>query len=119
MRCVAAVKLELYGLEVYGHHGAYDAERREGQPFWFDVELEVGDAGLSDRLEDAVDYTKVAARIRELSDGQAYALLEALAAAVADALAAEFPVESVSVRVRKRPTDVPVEWAAASARRRR
>ena len=108
--------IELRGLEVFGRHGVEEAERSDGQPFWFDVELEVGDAGLSDRIEDAVDYTKVAARVREISDGHDYALLEALAATVADALAAEFPVESVSVRVRKRPADLPVEWAAATAR---
>jgi 7,8-dihydroneopterin aldolase/epimerase/oxygenase len=113
------LKVELHGLEVFGHHGVEDDERRNGQPFWFDVELEVGDAGLTDRIEDAVDYTKVAARIREISTARSFRLLEALATAVADAIAAEFPVESVSVRVRKRPADLPVEWTAASARRPR
>ena len=39
--------------------------------------------------------------MREVSDGRKYRLLEALAAAVADALLARFPVERVEVRVRK------------------
>jgi 7,8-dihydroneopterin aldolase/epimerase/oxygenase len=113
------VKVEVQGLEVFGRHGVEEAERAQGQPFWFDLSLEVGDAGLSDRIEDAVDYTVVAARVREISDGRTFALLEALAAAVADALMAEFPVESVSVRVRKRAGELPVEWTAATARRPR
>jgi 7,8-dihydroneopterin aldolase/epimerase/oxygenase len=113
------VKVELRGLEVFGRHGAYEAERRQGQTFWFDVELEVGDAGLSDRLEDAVDYTKVAARVREVCESRTFTLLEALAAAVADALVGDLAAESVTVRVRKRPADLPVEYAAATASRRR
>jgi dihydroneopterin aldolase len=111
------VKVEVHGLEVVGRHGVLEEERRDGQLFLFDLELEVGDAGLSDRIEEAVDYRAVAARVRAVSDGHPFALLEALAAAVADAIAADFPVESVLVRVRKRPADLAVEWTAASVRR--
>ena len=53
--------IELHGLLLHGFHGALDWERERGQNFLFDVELEVGDAGSSDRLEDAVDYRVVAA----------------------------------------------------------
>jgi dihydroneopterin aldolase len=109
--------VELKGLEVFGHHGAYEEERRRGQPFWFDVELEVGDRGADDELAHAVDYTKVAAAIRELSDGREFRLLEALATAVADELVACFPVERAVVRVRKRPVGLPVEHSAVTARR--
>jgi len=109
--------VELKGLEVVGHHGAHEDERRRGQPFWFDVELEVGERGADDELAHAVDYTKVAAAIRELSDGREFRLLEALATAVADDLVARFPVEHVVVRVRKRPAGLPVEYSAATARR--
>jgi len=109
--------VELKGLDVFGHHGAHEDERRRGQPFWFDVELEVGERGADDELAHAVDYTKVAAAIRELSDGREFRLLEALATAVADDLVARFPVEHVVVRVRKRPAGLPVEYSAATARR--
>ena len=54
--------------------------------------------------------------MREVSDGRAYHLLEALATALADELLARFPVERVSVRVRKPDVvlDPPVEYAAVS-----
>ncbi len=112
---------ELRGIELHGRHGALSSERRQGQRFLFDVELEVGEAGSSDLLEDAVDYRAVAACVREVSDGRAYYLLEALASALADELMARFPVERVSVRVRKPDVvlDPPVEYAAVSAERRR
>ena len=111
--------IELDGLLLHGFHGALDWERERGQNFLFDVELEVGDAGSSDRLEDAVDYRDVAACVKEVSDGHAYRLLEALAAAVADELVARFPVERVSVRVRKPDVvlDPPVTFAAVRVTR--
>ena len=111
--------VELAGLELYAHHGVNPAERRSGQRFLFDVGLEVGDAGLSDRIEDAVDYRVVSAVVREVSDGTQFHLLEALAAAVADALLERFPVESVRVRVRKTDVALPVEYTAVTLERRR
>jgi dihydroneopterin aldolase len=111
--------IELTGLLVHGFHGALDWERERGQNFLFDVELEVGEAGSSDKLEDAVDYRDVAACVKEVSDARAYHLLEALATAVADELVARFAVERASVRVRKPDVvlDPPVTFAAVRVTR--
>lgn len=111
--------VELAGLELYAYHGVNAEERHAGQRFLFDVSLEVGDAGLSDRIEDAVDYREVAAAVREVSSGTQFHLLEALAAAVADALLERFPVESVRVRVRKPTVALPVEHSAVTVERSR
>ena len=112
--------IELHGIEVHGYHGALDWERERGQRFLFDVELDVTEAGRSDRLEDAVDYRDVVACVREVSDARAYHLLEALAAALADELYTRFTPASVDVRVRKPEVvlDPPVEYAAIRAERR-
>jgi 7,8-dihydroneopterin aldolase/epimerase/oxygenase len=111
--------VELVGLEVFGHHGVEEEERREGQMFLFDVWLEVGDEALSDRIEDAVDYRRVADTVVEVSGSGAFNLLEALAAATADAILAAHPAEGVRVRVRKPEVGLPVEFTAATAERRR
>ena len=116
------VTVELRGLELFGHHGAEEDERREGQRFLFDVWLDVpGDAAESDRLEDAVDYRDVVALVWQVSEGREFRLLEALAAAVADAALARFPAERVRVRVRKPDVrlDAPVEHSAVSVERER
>jgi dihydroneopterin aldolase len=116
------IEVELRGLEIFGRHGVTEEERARGQTFLYDVELEVSDAALSDRLEDAVDYEQVAACVRALSDERQFALLEALAAAVADEILARFPVARVRVRVRKpevRPAGLDVEWSAATVERTR
>ena len=114
------ILVELHGLEVFGRHGVTDEERERGQTFLFDMQLEVSDSALSDRLEDAVDYNEVAACAREVSDGQAFSLLEALAAAIADEIVARFPISRVRVRARKRevrPAGHEVEWTAATVER--
>jgi dihydroneopterin aldolase len=110
------VKVELHAIEIHGFHGVLKEEREHGQRFLFDVELEVGEAGTSDRIEDAVDYREVVACVRRVSDARAYHLLEALATAVADELVARFPVEEARVRVRKPEVvlDPPVQYAAVS-----
>lgn len=113
--------VELHGLELHGRHGVLDHERRDGQRFLFDVELDVGEHGAEDGIEDAVDYRLVAACVRDASAARDYHLLEALAAAVADELLARFPVGTVRVRVRKPDIvlDPPVGYAAVSVERSR
>jgi dihydroneopterin aldolase len=95
------ITVEIHNLRVFGRHGVHDEERERGQDFVFDVELEVGERGTSDRLEDAVDYVEVARVVQEVSDARQYALLEALASAVADELERRFSPELVRLRVRK------------------
>lgn len=113
--------IELRGISLYGHHGVLEQERRDGQRFLVDVELDLSDetAARSDRIEDAVDYRRVVALVRTVSDERAYHLLEALSAAVAEALLAAFPVAAVRVRVRKPEVvlDPPVEHAAVTVER--
>jgi dihydroneopterin aldolase len=116
------VTVELAGLELHGHHGVEEEERRAGQQFVFDLWLDVPPrAAVSDRIEDAVDYREVVTLVREVSDGRAFALLEGLAAAVADAILGRFPVERVRVRVRKPDVRLaaPVEYSAVTVERSR
>ena len=112
--------VELRGLHVFGYHGVEEEEQRLGQLFLFDVELEVGDRGASDRLEEAIDYTAVAAAIRELSNTQRFDLLEALGTKVADLLMERFAPERVRLRIRKpqvKPAGMTVEYSAVTVER--
>lgn len=116
------IEVELHALELFGHHGVEPDERERGQRFVFDVQYEVGDEAASDQIEDAVDYRRVARAVRDVSDGRQFALLEALAAAVAEEILARFEaVQRVHVRVRKPEVklDPPVEYSAAIVERSR
>jgi 7,8-dihydroneopterin aldolase/epimerase/oxygenase len=117
------VTIELWGILLHGHHGVLEHERRDGQRFLVDVELDLAHeaAARTDDIDEAVDYRRVVARVREISDGRPYHLLEALAAALADALISDFPVDAVRVRVRKPDVvlEPPGEFVAVRAERRR
>ena len=95
--------VEVRGLRVYAFHGVRDFERERGQVFVIDVWLACAPspAEASDDLADAVNYSAVCDRVAELARGGPYDLLERLAAVIADALLADYPVESVRVRVAK------------------
>ena len=115
--------IELAGLGVFGRHGFLEEERRLGQRFLVDLWVDVGEsASASDRIEDTVDYRRLAALVREVFAGQERLLLEALAGAVADGILGRFDaVELVRVRVRKPDVvlDPAVEYAAVVVERAR
>ena len=111
------MKVEIHGLELHGFHGVNEDERRDGQTFLFDVTLEVEEPD-ADTIDATVDYRAVRDCVREISDGEPFRLLETLSAAVADAIAARFPVESVDVRVRK-PGIAWADWTGVTASRSR
>ena len=115
--------IELSGLVVFGHHGYLEEERRLGQRFLVDLWVDLaGEAAATDRIEDTVDYRKLAALVREVFAGPERLLLEGLAGAVADGILERFAaVRHVRVRIRKPDVvlDPPVEYAALVVERGR
>jgi dihydroneopterin aldolase len=110
------VIIELAGIELFGYHGVLAEEKEQGQSFWYDVELEVGEWGASDRIEEAVDYRLVVDAVREVNERR-FELLEELASTVAETLIERFAVARVKVRVRKKPAGLPLEFSAVTAER--
>jgi dihydroneopterin aldolase len=108
--------IELAGLVVFGHHGYLEEERRLGQRFLVDLWVDVNEiAAASDRIEDTVDYRRIAGLVREVFAGPERLLLEGLAGSVADGILERLAtVERVRVRVRKPDVvlDPPVDYAA-------
>jgi 7,8-dihydroneopterin aldolase/epimerase/oxygenase len=88
---------------LFGHHGARPFEKEAGQRLELDLELEPVDdrAETSDRLGDAVDYDHLYRTVREVVESQSFHLLEALAAAAAEAILERFRVRRVKVRIAK------------------
>jgi dihydroneopterin aldolase len=115
--------IELIGLVVFGRHGYLEEERRLGQRFLVDLWVDVDEAAAtSDRIEDTVDYRRLATLVRGVFSGPERLLLEGLAGAVADGIVARFhAVDRVRVRVRKPDVvlDPPVDHAAVVVERAR
>jgi dihydroneopterin aldolase len=95
-------KVLLEGMEFYARHGYYEEERKIGNKYSVDVmlELDLTDAGASDKLEDTVNYEKVYKLVADVMSIDAM-LLEHLAGKMVKVLKDLPRVDSVTVRVSK------------------
>src|SRR5712692_8460827 len=93
----------LKGMVFYGYHGVAPGEREVGQRFVIDLEVyaDLREAGVSDRLEDTVDYGDLYRLVREVIEGSSKNLLEALADDVARLVLAIPRVRGGKVTVKK------------------
>ncbi len=93
----------LRGIKAIGRHGVLGFERERGQPFEVDVEMELdlSQAAANDDLLLTADYGAVIAAVVQLVETTSFRLVEALAAAVANAVLAATPAQAVTVEVRK------------------
>lgn len=93
----------------YGFHGVSRAERETGRRYEVDCELvfDFGRAGASDDLKDTINYTNVYDLIENVLTSDHVQLLETLATRLVSSLLAKFPVDEVTVRVRKMIPPIP------------
>jgi 7,8-dihydroneopterin aldolase/epimerase/oxygenase len=96
-------RLALRGLRVFGHHGVFEHERRDGQEFIVDVEigLDTRTAAAGDDLSATVHYGDLAERLHDAAAHDPVDLIETLAQRLADVCLAEQPVSWVEVTVHK------------------
>ena len=107
-------KIQLAGMVFYGFHGASLAEQELGQRFVVDLEVErdLRRAGLSDNLDDTVNYSPMYRLVREVMEGPSRKLLESLAGAIAQRILENLDVDSVRVTVKK--PEVPIKGSVMS-----
>lgn len=116
-------RITLRGIRAVGYHGVYEHERREGQEFIADVELELSlaDAAASDDVADTVHYGELAEKVAAILSGKPADLLETVADRVVRAALAFDRVDAVSVTVHKpqAPITVPFGDVSVTLSRRR
>jgi dihydroneopterin aldolase len=104
-------KIFLKGMEFYGYHGVYPAERELGQRYLVDLEchLDLKQAGLTDDLEKTVNYAEVYQLIHRIMEKDPpKKLLETLAEQICQHLFREFPlVQTIQCRVIKPDPPIP------------
>ena len=96
-------RIFLRGLSVSCIIGFIDWERRTPQTLLIDLELpcDCALAARSDRVEDTVDYKRVAKRVLAWVPGTQFQLVETLAHQLAMLLLSEFSLEWIRVSVNK------------------
>lgn len=97
-------EISIKGIKGFGYHGVFDFEKRDGQNFFvdLDLELDLSAASKSDDLRDSVDYSKLTSIALRAIEDQNFDLIERLAGFIADAIKGEFPVvQKIAVTVHK------------------
>jgi FolB domain-containing protein len=92
--------IHIRGLRVRTRLGVREQERRRLRPVIIDIDLHA-ETGRRDRLDETVDYQRVADRVAALARGATFRLVERLADAIAAVCLKERGVESVRVTVEK------------------
>jgi 7,8-dihydroneopterin aldolase/epimerase/oxygenase len=115
--------ITIRGLEVFGHHGVLEHERRFGQRFVVDVTLglDLAPAAASDDLTRTVDYGTLTGDIAGIVAGEPVDLIETLAERIATRCLDDERVVDVEVTVHKPAAPVPavVSEVAVTVRRTR
>lgn len=112
-------RIEIRDLRAFGVHGVLEHERARAQPFSVDVDasFDVAPAAASDSLDDTIDYGALASTVAGVVSGTSFALLEALAAAIARRVLDDEPrVARVEVVVRKVRPPVAVDVGSVGVR---
>jgi len=115
--------LMIRGLEIFAHHGVFDFERRDGQVFVIDLDLEIDTtrAASTDDLSDTLDYGRLVAGVEIAVQQDPVDLIETLAQRIADVCLGYDLVERVEVTVHKphAPVDATFADVALSINRSR
>lgn len=116
-------RITLRGLRATGFHGVFPEERRDGQEFVVDAELELdlAPAGRSDALIDTVHYGELATALHGLIVGDPVDLIETLAHRMAIVALTDPRVGAATITVHK--PQAPIPWGfddvSVTVRRRR
>jgi 7,8-dihydroneopterin aldolase/epimerase/oxygenase len=118
-------KIFIHDLRVETRIGVYDWERHLPQTIRLDLDIGLPSQTpfATGRIEDALDYAAVVARIKDLARDNPHPLLERFTEAIAQLVLAEFGAPWVRVRVAKlaplpgvRELGIEVEREAAAPR---
>ncbi|BFH65874.1 dihydroneopterin aldolase [Paenibacillus azoreducens] len=97
-------KMKLHHMEYYGYHGVFEEERKLGQRFYIDLELELDlrAAGQKDDLSQTVNYAEVHENVKKVVETESFRLIEALAERIASLLLDTYTsIDALTVKVTK------------------
>jgi len=116
-----ADSITITGIEVFAYHGVLPEEKKTGQRFLVDVEvqLDLSTAGASDDLTQTVDYGSLAQRIHDVVASERWDLIERVATRVAETVLEDTRIGGVVATVHKPTAPIAVGFSDVSVTVRR
>ncbi|MFD8499590.1 dihydroneopterin aldolase [Amycolatopsis sp. NPDC059657] len=108
-----ADRIKLTGLRVFGRHGVFEHEKRDGQEFIVDITawLDLAPAAASDDLTKTLHYGELAELAAGIVAGEPYDLIESVAGKIADEVfAKDARLTEVEVTVHKPSAPIPLTF---------
>jgi len=110
-------KISITGIQAHGYHGLLEDEKKNGQLFIVDVEIELdlSKAGKSDDIKKSVDYNALAVLIHSEITGPSVNLIESLAHRIGlKALETFKEIDEIKVTVHKPKAPIEVSFTDVS-----
>lgn len=106
-------RITLTGLRVFGRHGVFEHEKRDGQDFVVDIVvwLDLAPAAASDDLTQTLHYGELAQLAADIVGGEPYDLIESVAGRIADEVLKDKRLSAVDVTVHKPSAPIPLTFA--------
>ncbi|MDP4972574.1 MAG: dihydroneopterin aldolase [Pontimonas sp.] len=113
--------IRIEGIEAFGYHGVFPQEKREGQTFLVDVDIETSfdEAIAHDDVTYTVDYGVVAERVAEIIQGEPADLIETVCDRIVTMVLSLERVKATRVTIHKPQAPISVPFAGVSVSRRR
>ena len=113
--------IRIEGIEAFGYHGVFPQEKREGQTFLVDVDIETSfdEAIAHDDVAYTVDYGLVAERVAEIIQGEPADLIETVCDRIVTMVLSLERVKATRVTIHKPQAPISVPFAGVSVSRRR
>lgn len=113
--------IRIEGIEAFGYHGVFPQEKREGQTFLVDVDIETSfdEAIAHDDVAYTVDYGVVAERVAEIIQGEPADLIETVCDRIVTKVLSLERVKATRVTIHKPQAPISLPFAGVSVSRRR
>jgi dihydroneopterin aldolase len=120
---VTGDRITLTGLRVFGRHGVFEHEKRDGQEFVVDITvwLDLTAAAATDDLAQTLHYGELAELAAGIVGGAPYDLIESVAGKIAEQVLLDPRLRAVEVTVHKPSAPIPLTFddVAVTIRRQR
>lgn len=110
-------KIFVNEMEFYGYHGVFPEENKLGQRFKVDltVELDLKEAGITDNLNQSVNYGELYNTCKNVVEGKSYQLIEAVAENIAADILGQYPlVQRCTVKIIKPDPPIPGHYRSVA-----